>query len=192
MKTIKLLSTMKTIKLLSMLAFAGIVFTSCSDDDDPEEVHEEETITTMVVSLAPSGGGTTITLTSRDLDGDGPDAPVLIVSGNLAASTTYNGSVTFSNETESPAEDITAEVDEEGGEHQLIYEYQGAISSIDNLDTDGDGNDLGLAFDLVTGAAGSSTLTVTLRHEPTKPNDGTLSGAGGSTDFTATFSITVE
>jgi len=169
MKTIKLLSTMKTIKLLSMLAFAGIVFTSCSDDDDPEEVHEEETITTMVVSLAPSGGGTTITLTSRDLDGDG-----------------------FSNETESPAEDITAEVDEEGGEHQLIYEYQGAISSIDNLDTDGDGNDLGLAFDLVTGAAGSSTLTVTLRHEPTKPNDGTLSGAGGSTDFTATFSITVE
>lgn len=192
MKTIKLLSTMKTIKLLSMMAFASIVLTSCSDDDEPVEVNEEETITTMIVSLAPMGGGTTITLTSQDLDGDGPNAPVLTVSGNLAASTTYNGSVTFSNETESPAEDITVEVEEEGEEHQLIYVYSGAISNIYNLDVDAGGNDLGLSFDLDTDAAGSGNIAVTLRHEPTKPNDGTLTGAGGSTDFTASFSITVE
>ena len=191
MKTIKPLS-MKTIKLLSMLAFSGIVLTSCSNDDNPKEVHEEETITTMNVTLKPSGEGTTITLQSQDLDGDGPKAPVLKVSGNLTANTVYNGSVELLNETENPAEDITEEVEDEGDEHQFIYEYTGAISSIDNLDTDKDGNDLGITFDLETGTAGSGTLTITLRHEPTKPNDGTLSGAGGSTDYTATFSITVE
>ncbi len=191
MKTMKLLS-MRTIKLLSMFAFSGIVLFSCSDDDDPEEVNEEETITTMVVSLTPSGGGTAITLTSRDLDGDGPNDPVLTVSGNLAATTTYNGSATFSNETENPAEDITVEVEQEGEEHQLIYVYTGSIEDVYNLDDDADGNDLGLSFDLDTGAAGSATLNVTLRHEPNKPNDGTLAGAGGSTDFTATFNITVE
>ena len=64
---------MKTIKILSMLALTGILFTGCSDDDEtPEEVNEEETITTMTVTLVPNGGGDTITLQSRDLDGDGP------------------------------------------------------------------------------------------------------------------------
>lgn len=184
---------MKTIKLLSMLAFAGIVLASCSDDDnDPEEVNEEETITTMTVTLTPDGGGTSITLQSEDSDGDGPNDPEITVSGNLVANATYSGSVTFSNITEDPVEDITEEVEEENTEHQLIYVYTGAIVDVYNLDTDDDGNDLGLSFDLDTGDAGDATLQVTLRHEPTKPNDGTLSGAGGSTDFTATFSVTVE
>ncbi|MDE3740348.1 type 1 periplasmic binding fold superfamily protein [Maribacter polysaccharolyticus] len=192
MKTIKLLSMMKTIKLLSMLAFAGIVLASCSNDDDPEEVHEEETITTMTVTLTPDAGGTTITLKSYDSDGDGPNDPELTVSGNLTAGATYSGSVTFSNETEDPAEDITEEVEEENTDHQLFYSYTGAIIDVYNLDLDDDGNDLGLSFDLDTDAAGSATLTVSLVHEPTKPNDGTIADAGGSTDYTATFSVSVE
>jgi len=50
------MKTMKTIKLLSVLFIASILFTSC-DNDDPEPVNEEEVITTMTATLTPVGGG---------------------------------------------------------------------------------------------------------------------------------------
>ena len=184
---------MKTIKFLSMAILAGSILASCSNDDEsPEEINEEETITTMTVTLTPDGGGTAIELQTRDLDGDGPNAPVITVSGNLAASTTYNGSIELLNETETPAEDITAEVAEEDDEHQFFFVTTGNIASINYSDEDGDGNPIGLAFELTTGAAGDATIAVTLRHEPKKPNNGTLSDAGGETDITETFNLTIE
>ncbi len=184
---------MKTIKFLSMTILAGSLLASCSSDDSaPEEIHEEETITTMTVTLTPDGGGTAITLQSQDLDGDGPNAPTITVSGNLAASTTYNGTVVLLNETETPAEDITEEVAEEDDEHQFFFVTTGNIASVTYSDQDGDGNPVGIEFALTTGDAGAATIAVTLRHEPKKPNDGTLADAGGETDITQTFNLTVE
>ena len=184
---------MKTIKFLSMAILAGSFLASCSSDDNsPEEINEEETITTMTVTLTPDGGGTAIELQTRDLDGDGPNPPVITVSGNLAASTTYNGSIELLNETETPAEDITEEVAEEDDEHQFIFETSGSIASVSYSDEDGDGNPVGLAFALTTDTAGSATFTVILRHEPKKPNNGTKEDAGGETDITQTFNLTVE
>ena len=61
-----------------------------------------------------------VVLSFQDLDGDGEDAPV-INSGDLAAGVTYNGSIELLNETESPAEDITEEVEEEDLDHQFFY-----------------------------------------------------------------------
>lgn len=181
---------MKTIKLLSLL-FAFIFVTSCDkDDDNPDVINEEETITTITVTLTDPSSNV-ITLQSQDLDGDGPNDPVVTVSGNLAGNTTYSGAVEFLNETESPAEDITEEVEEEADEHQVIYTTSGSIQSVATTDTDGNGDALGLAFNLTTNTAGDARITVTLRHEPTKPNDGTLSGAGGETDATATFSVLI-
>lgn len=184
---------MKTIKFLSLMATAALLITSCSDDDDagPEEINEEEVITTMNVTLSPQQGDT-ITLQSQDLDGDGPDAPVITVSGNLAANTTYEGEIELLNETESPAEDITEEVEEEGLDHQFVFVSTGSIATVDYDDVDAGGNPVGLEFILTTGDAGDATLAITLRHEPTKPNDGTLSGAGGETDFAQTFPLIVE
>ena len=113
---------MKTIKFLSLFALAGLTFTSCSDDDEnPEPVNEEELITTMTITLAPQGGGTAVVLQSRDLDGDGPNAPEVTVSDNLSGNTTYEGSIVLLNETETPAEDITEEVAEEDEEHQFFF-----------------------------------------------------------------------
>ena len=65
------MKTMKTIKLLSILFIASILFTSC-DNDDPEPVNEEEVITTMTATLTPVSGGGIIVLKTQDLDGDGP------------------------------------------------------------------------------------------------------------------------
>ncbi len=85
---------MKNLKLIALLVIPVIFSISCSNDDAP--VNEEEVITTVTTTLV--GGGQTITLTSRDLDGDGPNAPIVTVSGNLTAGTTYTGSTTFLNE----------------------------------------------------------------------------------------------
>ena len=87
---------MKNSKLLSLLLIATLVFASC-DNDDPEPVNEEEVITTLTATLTPVTGGTSIVLKTQDLDGDGPNAPVVTVSGPLAANTVYNGTMEILN-----------------------------------------------------------------------------------------------
>ncbi|TXD84513.1 type 1 periplasmic binding fold superfamily protein [Subsaximicrobium wynnwilliamsii] len=183
---------MRNLKFLATAIFATVLFVSCSNDDDtPEEVNEEEVITTLTVTLTPDGGGTPVTLQTRDLDGDGPDAPV-ITTGNLAAGVTYNGSIVLLNETETPAENITLEVEEEDDEHQFFYTIGGGLDvTTAYANFDGDGNPLGTQFTLTAGAVSSGTLTFTLRHEPMKPNTG-LGDAGGETDIAASFNVMVQ
>ena len=182
---------MKNMKFLTATVFVSLLFIGCSDDDAPEAVNEEEVITTLTVTLVPEDGGTAVILQSRDLDGDGSDVPV-ITTGNLAANVTYSGSIVLLNETEEEPEDITEEVEEENLEHQFFHTSGGDLDiTISNENLDTDGNKLGTEFTLVAGAASSGTLTFTLRHEPTKPNTG-LEDAGGETDISATFSVSVE
>ncbi len=191
MKTISnFFGSPKINKSILILGF-GLIALSCSDDDDaPVAVDEEEVITTMTITL--TGSGNTITLQSQDLDGDGPNNPEITVSDNLLANTTYSGSIELLNEAESPAEDITEEIEEEDEEHQFFFTTGGAISGVTYSDEDSDGNPVGLSFELTTGDAGEGTLLVTLRHEPTKPNDGSLADAGGETDIAQSFDITVQ
>ncbi|PNW29163.1 type 1 periplasmic binding fold superfamily protein [Formosa algae] len=184
---------MNTVKLFTAALFATVLFTSCSSDDDtPEIVNEEEVITTLTVTLTPSGTGDVITLQTQDLDGDGPDDPVITVSGNLISGEVYQGSIVLLNETVDPAEDITEEVEDESDEHQFFYTVASTLDvSTEYTSFDDDGNPLGTTFTLTAGAASTGNLTFTLIHEPTKPNDG-LTDAGGETDAEATFSVTVE
>jgi hypothetical protein len=184
---------MKNLKLIALLVIPVLFSTSCSNDDAP--VNEEEVITTVRTTL--TGGGQVITLTSRDLDGDGPNAPVVTVSGNLVAGTTYTGSTEFLNELEDPAEDITVEVEEEGADHQVFYQLPSSIGTVTYTDTDANGRPIGLNFTLVAGTSGSTgTLTVTLRHLPNKTATGVAAGditnAGGNTDAAVTFSVAVN
>lgn len=184
---------MKNLKLIAFFVIPTLFSTSCSNDDAP--VNEEEVITSVTTTL--SGGGQIITLTSRDLDGDGPNAPVVSVSGNLVAGRTYSGSTTFLNELENPVEDITGEVEEEGTDHQVFYQLPSSIGTVTYSDTDTNGRPVGLNFTLVAGTAGSTgTLTVTLRHLPNKTASGVSSGnitnAGGNTDAAVTFSLAVN
>jgi hypothetical protein len=184
---------MQKLKLPITLTLMSVFLFACSKNDDaPEPVIEQEIITTMTVTLVPEGNGSTITLKSQDLDGDGPNAPVITVSGNLQANATYNGSIVLLNETETPPENITEEIEELADEHQFFYSLSGSLTNASYSDQDGSGNPLGIIFTLESGAAGSGSLGITLRHEPKKPNDGTLSDAGGETDIAQTFNVTVE
>ena len=186
---------MKNLKLIALLVIPVIFSTSCSNDDAP--VNEEEVITTVRVTLV--GGGQTIVLESRDLDGDGPNAPVLtpVGGGILVAGTTYTGSTEFLNELEDPAEDITVEVEEEGADHQVFYQLPSSIGTVTYTDTDANGRPIGLNFTLVAGTSGSTgTLMVTLKHLPNKTAsgvaDGDITNAGGNTDAAVTFSLAVN
>ena len=185
---------MKNIYLLPALLFTLLLLGSCSSDDDtPELVNEEELITTLTVTLVPEGGGTSITLTTQDLDGDGPNEPIISVSSNLSAGVTYNGSISLLNETESPAENITEEVEEEADEHQFFFTVGSGLAMLLQLllILILDGNALGTEFSLVANGVSSGILTFTLRHEPNKPTDN-LATAGGETDIEASFTISVE
>ena len=174
------------------LLASTLIFASCSDDDDntPDPVNEEEVITTLTVTL--ESGSDTVVMQYQDLDGDGPDAATVTVSGSLNANTVYDGSIVLLNETEMPAENVTEEIQEEDLDHQFFYTVGSGLDvATEYIDFDSAGNPLGLNFVLNTGSASSGGLTFTLRHEPNKPNTG-LENAGGETDIEVTFDVTVE
>jgi len=197
MKITNTINTMNSVlsmkKFLILLMTIGLI-TSCSDDDNPDPVNEEEVITTLRLTLSPTGNGTDVVFLSRDADGDGPNAPEISVTGVIVESTEYSGTIEFLNELESPAENITEEVEEEADEHQVFYSFNGnAGSTITYNDADENGNPLGVMTTFNSGVASTAnSLTIVLKHEPTKPNDGTANDAGGETDVEATFTYNVN
>lgn len=188
---------MKKMKNLQVVAFAFLTVlltSSCSNDDNPP-VNEEELITTVAVTFA--GGGQIITLTSSDLDGDGPNSPVITqTGGNLQNGVTYSGSVSFLNELVNPAEDITEEVAEEAEDHQVFYQITNNLGAFTYDDLDADGKPIGLTFNFTANNSGTGDLVVTLKHLPNKSAAGVASGdmtnAAGETDATVTFPLIVQ
>jgi len=183
------------IKTIATSIFISLLIISCSDDDDvPEIVNEEEVITTLNLTLTPADGGATVELSSRDLDGDGPNPPEITVE-NLTANTVYNAVVEVLNEIE--GEDITEEVAEEDDEHQFFYQAVGDVSfTLEYNDADDDNNPLGIATTITTGAPGSGNMVVVLRHLLDKfaegVADGDITNAGGDTDVEVSFPIVIE
>lgn len=178
---------------LAAVAFAMVMTTSCNDDDDVAIINEEELITTVILTLENTADATNeVVFTFTDLDGDGPGAAVQNVVGTINANATYDGSIQFLNESVSPTENITDEVIEEDDEHEVFYIATTAGVSITKDDFDANGNPLGTETTFSTGAAGNGNLTIVLRHIPNKPNDGTLTGAGGETDVEVTFDFNVQ
>jgi hypothetical protein len=192
---------MKTnLKYMAMALFAAAAITGCKkDDDDPATPapppNEEELITTLRLTFTPGGGGPTRVMQFADLDGDGGNAPV-ISSDTLSATTTYSVAIEVLNESESPAEDITAEILAEDEDHQFFFQVSGASASVAYNDADANGNPLGLSTTWTIGAASNGNVIVTLRHEPDKGATGVSSGditnAGGETDIEVTFPLVIE
>ena len=92
---------------------------------------------------------------------------------------------------EDPAENVTEEIVEEQDEHQVFFSAAGVGMEFVYMDFDSNGNPVGTQFVLAPLGTGSGSVTITLVHEPAKPNDG-LDTAGGSIDIQTTFPVTVE
>lgn len=186
---------MKNLKNIS-LALLGLLVISCNNDEVvvPPVTNEEELITTVKVTL--TNGSNSIVLQSKDLDGDGPIAPVVTVVGNILANTTYVGSVQFLNESVNPADNITEEILAEDEDHQIFYQLSSGLGTITYTDNDSNNKPVGLGFTYQTNAVGTGNLVVTLRHLPSKSAPGVASGnianAGGSTDAEVTLPITIQ
>lgn len=179
-----------------VLLFGIFIFASCNKEEDiVEPPNQVEVITTMTYSLVPVDGGDIVELSFVDLDGDGGN-DATVNGGTLIAGSQYTGTITLLNETETPAEDITLEVEEEDDEHQMFFATDGVDITVDYTDADDNMNPLGLSTTLTAGAAASGTLTLTLRHEPNKDADGVSAGditnAGGETDIEVTFPIIIQ
>lgn len=172
-----------------------LVFACDKKPKDPVIPNEEEVITTFTYTLTPSLGGGSVTFSFSDLDGDGGNPPV-VTSGNLTPNTTYTGVLVLLNEQESPASNITAEIKEEGIEHQFFYESSINDVTIVYRDKDNSGAPVGIDTELTTGSQGIGTLKIVLRHKLNKSADGVSEGkklnAGGETDIEVQFDLEVQ
>lgn len=188
---------MNSIYKLSLAVVVSLLLISSScKKDDPIIPNEEELITTLIYTLTPVAGGETVEMTFRDLDGDGGNAPV-ITGGTLQANTVYNASLNLLNESATPAENISDEIDEEAEHHQFFFSVAGSLEmDISYADQDSDGRPLGLLTTVDAGNVSSGQLTITLRHEPDKSatgvTDGDITNAGGETDIEVTFDVNIE
>lgn len=192
----------------------ALLLSGCPNVENPDDpANEQEVITTVALSFVPEGGGAALEFTHADPENDGD--PV-IDTVTLAAGTTYTLSVSFLNELEDPAEDITVEVNEENDQHQvLIYgdgvEGPATGTNADHLvthayrDEDANGLPVGLSSTTDAVVAGDAEFKVMLRHLPPE-NDaavkvesiaddfasGGSAAIGGETDADVTFPLTVE
>lgn len=183
-------------KRLIPIALLACVFAGCTKTEEPNECtipNEGEVITTVTLTFTDAGGSA-IVWTFDDPDGDGGNDPE-ITSPALAANTAYTLDVTLFDASVDPAEAIHEEVAGEAEEHQFFLVTESDIAFTYN-DADANGHPIGLAWNVQTSDATSSTVTVILRHEPNKTADGVASGdptnAGGETDVEVTFDVEVE
>lgn len=176
---------------LVTLVVSSVLFGCKEAEPEPEE---NEFISTVQLVFTPTTGGNAITANWRDLDGAGGNAPT-ITPVVLAANSTYNVSVKFLNETVSPADDITKEIQEEANEHLVVFTPSPA-NLIQFTVTDRDSRNLpiGLASRAVTTSAGTGMLQVVLRHQPPVNGQPTKDGtpAPGSTDAEVSFSVIIQ
>ena len=184
-------------KSLRSLGFGAslclLALSACDDDPDDTGAGDTELITTVNVVMV--GGGSTQTLSFRDVDGPGGNDGVT-TGATLAPNTTYTFATSFLDESESPAENKNTEITEEANEHQVFYILQGINGTVETSDVDGNARPLGLVGTLTTGAAGTGSLRVVLRHEPNKTAagvaDGDITNAGGETDIDVTFPVVIQ
>lgn len=179
--------------LLFLATCIAILLPSCKKQD-PILPNEEELITSMMWTLVAQGTTDTLRFSFQDLDGDGGNDPILMLD-TLQAGTTYNSNILLLNELGVPADTITNEVLSEAEQHQFFY--QSSTGKITASYTDSDGtNPIGIQTEITTGAAGTDTLTITLRHEPDKfatgVSSGDISNAGGETDIQVSFEVVIE
>lgn len=171
--------------------FFGIAFAAtliaCKDDvTDPDHDHEEEVITSVVLTFT-DGANNTQTFSFSDPDGDGGTDPS-IDTISLDTNATYTVAISFLNESETPAEDMTSEVQSEANDHLVCFTTNSNIG-VTITDQDGNGLDLGLTSEWLTGNAETSSITISLKHQP-EIKDGSCNI--GETDVEAEFPLVIQ
>jgi hypothetical protein len=198
---------MNKIKFQFLALVLGFLIAGC-ESNDPQKEDTPELITKAVLTFTPVGGGTAITATASDPDGEGVKDIAVDGAINLTAGASYTLTLSLINELaeeSSPEYDITGEVEEEGAEHMFFYGWTGDVFSdptgngnIDNRadvvnyeDEDIAGEPIGIVTSWTAAASGSGTFRVVLKHQPELKTS--TSGADtGETDLDIEFEINVN
>jgi hypothetical protein len=181
--------------LLGLLLCTTVALTNCKRADDVDPQDENELITTVRLTFTEQGTSTATTFEYKDPDGDGGNPPTRFDDIRLKPNTTYALRIAFLDESKSPAEDLTKEVEEEADEHLVIFTATPAtLLTYTYGDKDSRNFPLGLVGTARTGAAGTGTLKVQLRHQPPVNNQPVKNGttAPGSDDVNLDFRLRVE
>lgn len=140
------------------------ILIACSDVETHSYVDEQELITAVELSFRDEAG--MVSVASWDASDSSTD-PV-IDSVSLVVEQNYALSVRFLNGLEEPSEDLTAEIQGEGTEHQVFF----GGSVFDGIlmhsyeDADENGLPIGLDNSIQTIGVGEGNLTLALRHMP--------------------------
>jgi len=188
--------------LVALMLIPSVLLVACNDDEGPMDSGpgDEELITSVQLSFMPvmAPDGDEFVLKFTDLDGPGGNAPV-IEGDTLMANTAYSFALSLSSALDTQGEplmDVNAEVTTEGVDHQVFYSVPGDLGTFIVLDTDADGNPLGLRGTFQAGSTGNGTVSVILRHEPNKTAsgvaDGDITNAGGETDVEVNFPLVIQ
>lgn len=183
-------------KIIFALVALGFITVSCKKDkkDDvptPTNPNEEELITSFYITFEDANGVLPdVTAAFVDIDGPGGNAPTTFDTIRLVNNTTYNATITLLNESVSPADDITVEVQAEGVDHLFCFDVTNGLNlSIAKTDLDANNLPIGLSSQWITTGASTGTTTIRLKHQPgIKTGDCAL----GDTDIELVFETEVQ
>lgn len=183
-------------KYILMLGLLGLATTSLlsgcgkEEDDDAEHSHEVELITTLRLNFNAVNGGEPRSFNFQDLDGPGGNEPNTDTI-ELSANTNYNLTTEVLNESETPIEDTTIEIEEEAEEHQFFFEVSEGLNMTHAYnDTDANNDPIGLVNTVSTTTTSTGTMTVTLKHQPDNIKDGLITT--GETDIEVSFPVVIQ
>jgi hypothetical protein len=181
-------------QLLGIILFFAATLSACKKEQ--VETNDDEVITSVLVKLTPTTGGNTLTYSYEDLDGPGGNNPT-IQPISLQANQSYNVSLLLLNKTTNPADTISNEIINEADAHRFYFEPSANSNiSVGSLDTDGNGNPLGMNSLWTTGDVSNGTIKITLRHYPgTPPNKASndpVNSTKSSSDIEVVFDTSIQ
>ena len=204
------------LKTMALAAIIGMSFTACKKDktDEPTPdapkppTNETELITTMKVILHDTTTRTNTTYVFSDLDGAGGNPATFGNSGadsiiNITTNHVYKATILLLDETKSPVDTISNEVEEEGADHMFFFNsiaptgtpyntyLSGSMTNIKYLDLDANNRGIGLStlWTAPSMMMAKSPLTIELKHQP-NVKDGSY--APGETDIQVGFKLIVN
>lgn len=177
---------------LVLASLAGLP--GCGDHaDDPHDHNEAEVFTTVSLTLVNEADtADTVRAMFKDPDGDRGIPPVLFDSLKLGAGRNYRATLTLLDESKTPAVDMTAEVEEEGTDHQVFYApTTGLHLTVHYRDKDAENRPLGIETHFMSGNASEGFLRLTLKHQPGMKS-ATSTASTGETDVEVAFPVVIR
>jgi len=193
-------STYNTLKII-IASTILILSVSCKKSDSdvatPVNPNETELITTVKLIVSPtSDPEAQAVFAFKDLDGDGGNHPI-IDTIRLQANTEYQIQLIVLDETKSPVDTTSNEIEEEKKVHQFFFTQVGTYDlTTTYLDFDDYNVPLGLNIKINTATAfavKTNKFRVVLKHQPgLKPKTGNGDSSLGETDIDIEFPILIQ